>query len=372
LKPAPRVLALTRYGRLGASSRLRWLQFEPALRAAGLELQTQALLDDDYLQRKYAGQSIASGVLRAYLRRAWRLLRVAPATADVVWLEKELWPWAPAWLERWLLSRRPFVLDFDDAVFHNYDLHRSALVRRLYGRKIDRLMRAAALVVVGSPYLGERARAAGARRVQWLPTVVDHERYPAPAEALASTGRPLRIGWIGSPTSIPYVRQLAAPLAALARQRPIELHLIGASLQLPGVAVHSHPWSEAGEAAAVAALDVGVMPLPDTPWERGKCGYKLVQYMACGVPVVASAVGANPGIVEHGVDGFLASDDAGWLAALDTLAGDPALRTRMGRKGREKVRLRFSLAAAAPQLAGWLRECSERHSAARRGADANP
>lgn len=363
-----RVHALTRYGRLGASSRLRWLQFEPALRASGLQLQTQALLDDGYLQRKYAGRPVAPAVLHAYLRRAWQLLRATPATADVVWLEKELWPWAPAWLERWLLKRRPFVLDFDDAVFHNYDLHRSALVRRLYGRKIDRLMRAAALVVVGSPYLGERARAAGARRVAWLPTVVDHERYPVAAEALPpAADRPLRIGWIGSPTSIHYVQPLAAPLAALARQRPIELHLIGASIALPGVAVRSHPWSEAGEAAAIAALDVGVMPLPDTPWERGKCGYKLVQYMASGLPVVASAVGANPGIVAHGVDGFLASDDAGWLAALNALADDPALRARMGRCGRDKVRQRFSLAAAAPQLAGWLRECAARH-----GADVNP
>lgn len=354
-----RVLALPRYGRLGASSRLRWLQFEPPLAAAGLLLQTHALLDDAYLQRKYRRQPVLAEVLRGYWRRA-RLLAGGLGGTDVIWLEKELWPWAPAWLERWLLRGRPFVLDFDDAIFHTYDRHQNPLLRALYGRKIDRLMRAAALVVVGSPYLGERARAAGARRVESLPTVVDHSRYPqASASAgLADTDRPLRVGWIGSPATAHYVQRLAAPLAALARQRPVVLHLIGADIALSGVEVLPLPWSEEGETQAIAALDIGVMPLPDTPWEHGKCGYKLIQYMACGLPVVASPVGANPTIVEHGVDGFLADDDGAWLAALTQLAGDPALRHQMGEQGRAKVSARFSLQSAAPRLAGWLREIS--------------
>jgi glycosyltransferase involved in cell wall biosynthesis len=101
------------------------------------------------------------------------------------------------------------------------------------------------------------------------------------------------------------------------------------------------------------------MPLPDTPWERGKCGYKLVQYMACGLPVVASPVGANRDIVDDGVDGFLAHGDDAWIDALSRLADDPALRHRMGQAGQAKVRARYSLQAAAPQLARWLREaCS--------------
>lgn len=358
--PPRQVTALTRYARLGASSRLRWFQFEPPLAAAGLELRTHALLDDTYLTRKYQGKSVLRETLRGYLRRA-RLLAGGLGAGDVVWLEKELWPWAPAWLERWVLRGRPLVLDFDDAIFHNYDRHRNPLLRALFGRKIDRLMQSASLVVVGSPYLGERARAAGARWVEWLPTVVDHGRYPLAPGTDDREGRPLRIGWIGSPATAHYVQRLAAPLAALSRQRPVVLHLIGARAELPGVEVLSVPWSEAGEAQAIAALDIGVMPLPDTPWERGKCGYKLIQYMACGLPVIASPVGANPTIVEHGVDGFLAADDDAWLAALTQLADAPNLRQQMGARGRAKVAARFSLQAAAPQLAGWLRAVGAAH-----------
>lgn len=360
-RPAPdargaacRVAAYPRYSRLGASSRLRWLQFVPALQREGLAIESSPLLGDTYLQRKYAGRPVLGQVLRAYLHRA-RALRAGARRADLVWIEKELWPWAPAWLELWLLAGRPFVLDYDDAVFHTYDRHRNPLLRRLFGRKIDRLMRAATLVVVGSAYLGERARTAGARRVEWLPTVVDHERYATGARARPDDAT-LHIGWIGTPATVGYLRPLAAALAELARRRRIVVHLIGATLAMPGVEVRAIPWSEDDEVRAIAGLDVGLMPLPDTPWERGKCGYKLVQYMACGLPVVASPVGANRDIVDDGVDGFLAHGDDAWIDALSRLADDPALRHRMGQAGQAKVRARYSLQAAAPQLARWLRE----------------
>lgn len=360
-RPAPdargstcRVAAYPRYSRLGASSRLRWLQFVPALQREGLVIESSPLLGDTYLQRKYAGRPVLGQVLRAYLHRA-RALRAGARGADLVWIEKELWPWAPAWLELWLLAGRPFVLDYDDAVFHTYDRHRNPLLRRLVGRKIDRLMRAATLVVVGSAYLGERARTAGARRVEWLPTVVDHVRYATGARARPDDAT-LHIGWIGTPATVGYLRPLAAALAELARRRRIVVHLIGATLAMPGVEVRAIPWSEDDEVRAIAGLDVGLMPLPDTPWERGKCGYKLVQYMACGLPVVASPVGANRDIVDDGVDGFLAHGDDAWIDALFRLADDPALRHRMGQAGQAKVRARYSLQAAAPQLARWLRE----------------
>lgn len=354
---ACRVAAYPRYSRLGASSRLRWLQFVPALQREGLAIESSPLLGDPYLQRKYAGRPVLGQVLRAYLHRA-RALRAGARRADLAWIEKELWPWAPAWLELWLMAGRPFVLDYDDAVFHTYDRHRNPLLRRLFGCKIDRLMRAATLVVVGSAYLGERARAAGARRVEWLPTVVDHERYATGTHARPDDAT-LRIGWIGTPATVGYLRPLAAALAELARRRRIVVHLIGATLEMPGVEVRAIPWSEDDEVRAIAELDVGLMPLPDTPWERGKCGYKLVQYMACGLPVVASPVGANRDIVDDGVDGFLAHGDDAWIDALCRLADDPALRHRMGQAGQAKVRARYSLQAAAPQLARWLREaCS--------------
>ena len=359
-----RVTAYPRYSQLGASSRLRWLQFVPLLQREGLHVESSPLLCDTYLQHKYAGRPVIGQILSAYFQRT-RALLTGSRRADLVWIEKELWPWAPAWLERLLLAGRPFVLDYDDAIFHTYDQHRNPILRALYGRKIDRLMRAAALVIVGNAYLGERARHAGARRVEWLPTVVDHERYTVEPQSHARDGA-LRIGWIGTPATVAYMRQLRPALAELARRRRIVVHLIGASLAIPGVEVRSLPWSEISEVAAIAELDVGLMPLPDTPWERGKCSYKLIQYMACGLPVVASPVGANLSVVEDGVTGFFADSDEAWIGALCRLADDPGLRRRMGQLGQVRVEQRYSLQTAAPQLACWLREASCRVGADRK------
>ena len=283
------------------------------------------------------------------------LFRSGPAP-DLRWIEKELWPWVPATLERALLGRVPYALDFDDAIFHNYDLHRLAPVRRLWGRKIDRLMRRADLVTAGNDYLAERARQAGARRVEWLPTVVDLDRYPPPRPRPTDRPGPCRIVWIGSPSTVHYLREVEAALGRLASRRAIELTVIGAQIELPGVPLRCEGWTEAGEAAAIAAADIGIMPLPDSPWERGKCGYKLIQYMACGLPVVASPVGVNRRIVENGVNGFLADDAQAWIDRLEWLVDHGPERLAMGAQGRQQVERTYSLQANAPRLAGWLQE----------------
>ena len=171
---------LTRYDDTGASSRMRFEQYRKPLSRLlpQWRIGRQSLLDGRYLQHKYAGAGTTIDVLRCYVARARALHSLG--NDGIWWLEKELWPWAPAWLERRLLARQPFVIDLDDAVFHNYDRHPLGAVRTLYRRKIDRLMAAARLVTVGNEYLAQRARDAGARWVELLPTVIDLDRYPAP------------------------------------------------------------------------------------------------------------------------------------------------------------------------------------------------
>jgi glycosyltransferase involved in cell wall biosynthesis len=129
-------------------------------------------------------------------------------------------------------------------------------------------------------------------------------------------------------------------------------------------------WDEDTEARDIAAFDVGVAPLADGPWERGKCGFKIIQYMAAGRPVVASAVGANRSIVQHGITGFLASTDAEWTAALRTLEGDRDLRRRMGDAGRRLVEERYSIQANVPALAACLQEAAGRRRGSAAGAPA--
>ncbi len=350
-----RVQVLPRYDDRGASSRLRMFQYLPRLRQASpdLALEWEPLLDNDYLERLYARRPVLRPLLRGYARRAWQFLR--PARVDARWVEKELWPWVPAWLEHIALRGCPYVLDLDDAIFHNYDLHPRRIVRRLYGRKIDALMRRAALVVAGNDYLAARATAAGAPRVQLLPTVVDLDRYGVADRANASHAT-VRVIWIGSPSTASYLQVASSALAAVARAHPIALTVIGAEVQVPGVDVQCLRWSEETEATLLREADIGIMPLRDTPWERGKCGYKLVQYMACGLPVVATGLPANRAIVVEGVQGFMADNDQEWIRALTTLALDPTLRARMGQAGRERVELHYSLQAAAPRLHRWLDE----------------
>lgn len=168
-------LILTRYDRLGASSRLRTMQYLPALAAAGIAADVRPFFDDAYIERLNAGQGSARAVPGYYLKRLRDARRARP---DLVWLEKESLPWVPFWADRFALPRGvPVVCDYDDAVFHRYDMHGSALVRAVLGRKIDRVMKSAALVTAGNPYLAARARRAGCKRVEVVPTVVDADAY---------------------------------------------------------------------------------------------------------------------------------------------------------------------------------------------------
>jgi len=353
------ITVLTRYQSAGASSRIRFYQYFGLLeRIAGdLNFRTQALLGNGYLSRKYQGASTVAQVGMAYAARAassglWR-------TPDIWWLEKELWPWGSTWLESLLLARRPYVLDIDDAIFHTYDTHRSGIVRRLYGKKIDTLMAGAALVTAGNEYLADRARSAGAPWVEIVPTAIDLERYPLRAMPTVSTPRtrPLVVGWIGSPATVKYLGAVIAPLARLAESQPVRLHVIGASAPpIPGVEIVSVPWTEESEVNAISNFDVGIMPLPDSPWERGKCGYKLIQYMACGIPVLASPVGVNAQLVRPGETGYLASNADEWHEGLRQLALDPAIASRMGATGRRLVEESYCLQVTAPRIAGFFRQ----------------
>jgi glycosyltransferase involved in cell wall biosynthesis len=273
---------------------------------------------------------------------------------DLVWVEKEALPWLPVWFEKRMLRGLPFVLDYDDAIFHNYDLNPLFLVRRFFGRRIDCLMASARLVVVGNDYLAKRARDAGAPWVEILPTVIDLDRYEVrPTEVFQSN--PLRIVWIGSPATVSYLSLLREPLVKLSLQFSLKLRVIGADIpDMPGVEVESVPWLEETEVASIQEGNIGVMPLIDSAWARGKCGYKLIQYMACGLPVVATPVGVNCQIICANENGFLASSDEEWVTALNLLLDNPVLRQQMGAAGRKKVEDHYCLKQVAPRLAKLL------------------
>ena len=336
---------------------MRLNQYLPWFELADIEYLVSPLFDDAMLLKKYQHGGYSSlGLIAAYCRRIHALL--GAHQFDLIWIEKEALPWFPAWLEKWLLRDRPYVLDFDDAIFHNYDLHHSAWVRHVYGRRIDYLMAGAHLVVAGNRYLAGRATAAGAQWVGVIPTVVDLARYVIKPMFVVAT-KP-RIVWIGSPSTVQYLLELAQPLSKLAKRQPFTLRVIGGgAITIPGVDVEVVAWSVETEAAAIAECDVGIMPLRDTPWEQGKCAYKLIQYMACGLPTVASPIGANRDVVIEGETGFFADTHSAWVEKMGLLLSDAALRQQLGQAGQLRVEAEYSLQQIAPKLVSLLVEAAK-------------
>ncbi|MBN1885189.1 MAG: glycosyltransferase family 4 protein [Candidatus Krumholzibacteriota bacterium] len=339
-----RVLFLTKYTAAGPSSRYRVYQYIPHLERAGVVCETAPLFDDRWLAALY-GERRRPAAAGALLRR---LGAVAGARRrDVVFVQKELAPWMPPLLE-WALRRSGarVVYDIDDAIWLPYASSRRRIVRALLGDKIRRAIAGSCAVLAGNAFLAEYARAHNPETIL-VPTVVDVDRYrpAAPTEAT-----PL-VGWIGSPETAPFLDGVVDALRAAAAIRPFRLLVIGApGFAAPGLDVEAVSWSEEREAAELARCSVGIMPLPDTPWARGKCGLKLLQYLAAGLPVVSSPHGGAADILEDGVDGLIARDGRGWTEGLVQILGDADLARRIGRAGRQTVETRFSLGVWAPRM----------------------
>jgi glycosyltransferase involved in cell wall biosynthesis len=349
-----KVLVLSRYGPLGASSRVRFLQYLPYFRSQGVEVTVKPLLSDAYLQALYNGGSRWREVVKGYIGRILALL--GARRFDVVIIEKELFPFMPAIAERFLrLIGVLYVVDYDDALFHRYDCHSNTWVRLLLGKKIDSVMRHATTVIAGNNYLAERACSAGANKVEIIPTVVDAERY----QPKQNTGSDIPIvGWIGTPQTSRFLKPLLAIFESIQQELPVRFVAVGAREEdFSGTPVEVWSWSEETEVESVQQFDIGIMPLTDSPWERGKCGYKLIQYMACGLPVVASPVGVNCEIVVPEKNGMLANTVEEWDEVLrGLLRADSSVRDAMGSAGRARVEEWFSLEAQAPRFLEVIRE----------------
>jgi glycosyltransferase involved in cell wall biosynthesis len=350
------VLFLTKYGQKGASSRYRSLQYFPYLENAGINCTHAPLLSDEYLEALYETESrplLKSA--QGYLGRLRDLLQIR--AYDVIVIEKELLPYAPAMFER-LLShfKTPYIVDYDDAVFHNYDLSDNPIVRRLLSSKIDIVMREADAVIAGNEYLASRARDAGASCVEIIPTVIDVNRYEY---VPPGNEEPFRIGWIGSPTTTKYLNKIMSALQKISENREIKLVLVGSGpVEIPGVPIEIREWSEKTEIEYIASFDVGIMPLENSPWERGKCGLKLIQYMGCGKPVVASPVGINTEIITNNHNGLLAKSNNEWAESLLRLNDNQKLAKEMGREGRKLVINQYSLQSTKDQWINLLTQAN--------------
>lgn len=342
------VLALTKYDELAASSRYRFLNYVPLLESLGVDVVAEPLLSNGYVERRqHNGRATLNEIALAFLRRIRVVLK--SRRFDVIWVEGELFPRLPAIFERVLRRLNvPIVVDIDDAIFHAYDRHPSTVYRAVMGRKVDVVMGHASAVIAGNEYLAERALAAGASNVVLVPTAIDHTAYCSAADpvhtAANGNGKTLTVGWIGSPVTAHYLRSVERALARFTDRRKSDVVLVGAGdFDLNVERVVKRPWSRQRELSDIASFDIGIAPLVDGPWERGKCGLKAIQYMGMGVPVVASDCGALPSIIGEPASGLLYRDDDEFYSCLDLLAEDAELRDHLGENGRQRVAQEFTI-----------------------------
>ncbi|MGO9609467.1 MAG: glycosyltransferase family 4 protein [Verrucomicrobiia bacterium] len=340
-----KVLFLTQTGELGPSSRYRVYQLLPELQKLGVECEVSPAIDDALYRRLYLGSRRTSRA--AAFSAAWRQRRVDLERVnnfDVVFVQKGVFPGLYSGFEKKLAARKPLVFDFDDAIWLPrvggsrvlQSLHREAAVQDV--------LRCARAVIAGNDFLAEYASRFN-KTVTVVPSSISLEQYPHAPDSTV-------VGWIGSRTTLPYLKPLKPAFDALGITPRV---IASGDPSRLGFDVEFRPWQLETERTELSQLGIGLAPLPDTPWERGKCGVKLLQYMACGIPVVASPVGVNSKIVLHGVNGLLATHIEDWEPALLSLITDPKLRQRLGAAGRQTVEKRFRIQRAAQDVYSILR-----------------
>ena len=355
---------LSRFDPSGASSRVRLYAANEYFQDEGIAVHYVPLLHSPYLQRRYAGQWVSPFWVAGRMLHRWQCLRhVLRRGKPWLWVEYELFPWLPAILERWIYQRAHVILDFDDAVFHRYDQHPRNWIRHLLGGKMARLMQLTAGVTACNAYLEDFAHRHRAPRIVRYPSSVDLRQYvPRPKHPHGDT---TVVGWLGSPSTSWYLLDLLEAIREL-RNEPIRWLFVGTDPGIrphfEGLPVEFSDWSLEQEVELLHRMDVGIMPLPDTPWTRGKCGYKLIQYMAVGLPVVASPVGINRELALPGETGFLARTTEEWVKYLRILCQNDELRQKLGSQGQHFVEQHFSLEKNARKLARTFRNWMENHA----------
>jgi glycosyltransferase involved in cell wall biosynthesis len=279
--------------------------------------------------------------------------------ADLVILQRKLLPaWQLAILRQ---NAKCLVYDIDDALFRRDTFsHRK---QQSHGRlsRFRGIVRAADAVLAGNDYLTQFASAfADPSRVHFVPTCVDPSWYPRASHR--RTGSWVRLGWIGQRCMLPSLDAMEERFTAVRCRLPdVSLRVISDALpQITALRTELRPWSSATEAAELAATDIGISWLCDDLWNLGKCGLKVLQYMASGLPVVANSVGVHRKLIVHGRTGFLADTPDEWAEAVSLLAENPSLRHRMGTAARQSVETDYNVHRWGPKVAKLLRQIADK------------
>tara|TARA_Y100000591_G_scaffold287810_1_gene271656 strand:- start:593 stop:1663 length:1071 start_codon:yes stop_codon:yes gene_type:complete len=344
-----KVLVFTRYDFIGPSSRLRFIQYFKFFEDSGLQMTHSPLFNDEYLKRGFKNKPIFFQVLQGYVKRFFKLLSLSKY--DVVWIEKELFPYLPYFVENFFLNKSiTYIVDYDDAIFNNYDSSKNIIFKTIFNKKIANIMRNASVVVVGNKHLKNYALREGkAKEVIELPTVVNLDSYPKTNHI--SNNKIIKVGWIGTPSTLVFLKPLFYLFQKLSKELDVEFIAIGVDKDHTGNSIiKTKEWSYENEFFLLQDIDIGIMPLPNNNWTKGKCGYKLIQYMACCKPVIASPIGINKALINQEENGYLAKDFKDWDKYLRLLIKSKKLRNSMGMNGRKLVEKKYSTEKVFPKL----------------------
>jgi glycosyltransferase involved in cell wall biosynthesis len=362
-----RVLALASYPIEAAATRFRLQQFVEPLTARGITLEIHPFIDSDLFHKLYRREAmlkVAAGLFNCGLRRLFEI--VSASRAEVILIQREAMLFGPPLLE-WMIARRlkrPMVLDLDDATYVSYDSPTyGGFSRSLkWFSKTDDLIRWATMVTCGNRSIAEYVESKGAR-ARIIPTVADTEIFKPVARN--DPQAPLRLGWVGTHSTFPYLESIFPVLSSLAERFSFRLKIVGSGrdrVTVPGVTVENLGWAMDREVQDFQSIDLGLYPIDATlysgKWAQGKSGFKAVQYMAVGVPFVATPIGGSAEIGEPGVTHFFASTNDEWYRSLERLMDDPDRRLKMGVAGRAHAVAHYGLEDQADRLAAVLLEAA--------------
>jgi len=331
--------------------RFRIEQWEPLLRERGVEITYAPFLDDELSSVLYQSGNNAKKlalVTRGFGRRL--MLTRSIRKFDVIYIFREAALFGPPIFEGIIrMQKVPFIFDFDDAIFVSYRSPSNGYLSYLkFAAKTKGICRSASHVMVGNPYLAEYSRQYNPN-VTIVPTTIDLQKYQV--RTRGADDRPIVIGWTGSFSTVQHLDTLRGALRKLAHRERFRLRVIGTpKYDLDGVKVDAMDWRAATEVDDLRPCDIGIMPLPDDAWSKGKCGLKALQFMALGTPTICSPVGVNTDIIRDGENGFIADHEAEWVEKLVALIRSRDLRERIGRAGRATVEQRYSSSVQAPRV----------------------
>lgn len=347
-----KILFFVPYPSEGASNRFRVEQYLPILKANGISYKVRPFMTRDFYKIIYLDKFYVLKLIYFITSAFNRILDIFRALKyDLIFIHREVFPLGPPIFESiFLRMRKPIIYDFDDAIFlPNVSKSNNFMERLKRPDKIAKIFKMSSFIIAGNKYLADFALKYN-NNVVVIPTPIDTGVYISRAPKLRRNK--IVIGWIGSITTVEFLNTLRDVFKVLTIKYPhVEFQVIGGEFYIPGLSsVVNKEWALDRELEYLQEFDIGIMPIPDNAWARGKCGFKAILYMSLGIPCVCSPVGINKEMIQDNFNGFLADSDKEWIDKLSNLIEDESLRRRIGGSGKKAADEKYSIKANMPKF----------------------